>query len=395
MNRHRFLGSGCVALLLAMLSPAWAVEGTNSPYGDAIGDIDPGIATGDGTLDIVSMEVSNTATDVQFTLTVNGNVSTTDWGNFMIGIATGSTATENTGNGWSRPIQLNSPIGGMDYWIGSWASAGGGAQLWSYNGASWDGPVALGGFSFTPGAQSTLSYTVTTNALGVSEGDTFYFDAYSSGGGGTDSAVDALSNPNVSITSWGQSYTSKTTGSGGVGLNAYNLAGTTRVVLYDLYLQDRGGVMGVCWQTASEEKSVGFDLFREENGAWVKVNVALIAAQGSDGMGAAYEVSDAGANATDTFRYKLVEYETDGEVQEYGPFDVAAWGLRLDNVMATPEGVTIRWLGRAQDTYEILKSVDLRRGFESLAVDIPGVEPVTSFTDKKADENAFYRIRAQ
>ncbi|NBX31235.1 MAG: hypothetical protein EBR07_00690, partial [Planctomycetes bacterium] len=54
-------------------------------YNDATGDIDPGISTGSGTLDLVRMEVSHTATDLVFALTVNGNVASTDWGKFMIG----------------------------------------------------------------------------------------------------------------------------------------------------------------------------------------------------------------------------------------------------------------------------------------------------------------------
>jgi hypothetical protein len=45
-------------------------------------------------------------------------------------------------------------------------------------------------------------------SLGLSMGDTFYFDAYSSGGGSGDGAIDALANPNVSVQGWGDSYTS-------------------------------------------------------------------------------------------------------------------------------------------------------------------------------------------
>ena len=209
-----------LALLLALSSlsmPAAAVT-----YLDAPGDIDPGIANGGGTLDILSMEVTNTPTDIVFQLTVNGNFNSVDWGNFMIGISTGSTASTDTGNGWARPIQLNSPLGGMDYWIGSWVNSGGGSQLWSYSG-SWTNTGALPGFTFSPGTTSTITYTTSLASLGLAINDTFYFDAYSSGGGGTDSAVDSLANPNVSITSWSQTYTSSTVGSGGVGLNSYTV----------------------------------------------------------------------------------------------------------------------------------------------------------------------------
>ncbi len=175
--------------------------------------------------------------------------------------------------------------------------------------------------------------------------------------------------------------------------NAFSYVGTTRVVLLDFGLRVENGQVAVCWQTASEEDTVGFDVYRWDGTGWVKLNGALIPATGE--MGGSYGVVDAAANAADTFRYKLVETETDGDAQVYGPFDVAVWNLRLNNVAATADGVTIRWLGRAQDTYEILKSVDLQQGFDSLATGIPGVEPVTSYTDRDAAGNAFYRIRAE
>ena len=204
---------------VAGLAVLLAVSARADTYNDSTADIDPGIANGGGTLDIVSMEVTHNATDLMFTLTVNGNITTTDWGNFMIGIATGGAGTTSS-DGWARPIYLDSPIGGMDFWIGSWVNTGGGTQLWSYNGTSWSNTGALPGYTMTPGAQSTLAYTVALATLGLANGDTFYFDAYSSGGGGTDSAVDALSNPNISITSWSEVYTSSL---GGDGISSYTI----------------------------------------------------------------------------------------------------------------------------------------------------------------------------
>lgn len=183
-------------------------------YTDSSGDIDPGINNAGGTLDFIGAEVSHTSTDLIFKLTVNGNVSTTDWGNFMIGISTGKTAGTTSGNAWVRPINMTSPVGGMDFWVGSWVSGGGGSQLWSYTGTptpSWAGPGSLLSYSFTAGATSELTYTLSRTALGLTGDDTFYFDAFSSGGGNGDSAVDALANPNVSITNWGQTYNSNTT----------------------------------------------------------------------------------------------------------------------------------------------------------------------------------------
>jgi hypothetical protein len=55
-------------------------------------------------------------------------------------------------------------------------------------------------------------------------GNVIYFDAYSSGGGGGDSAIDSLANPNVSVSNWGDTYTSYATGAGGPGLNSYTVS---------------------------------------------------------------------------------------------------------------------------------------------------------------------------
>ena len=210
MNTHTSLVRLFAALTITCAFAAGQLFAQPLDFDDAIGDIDPGISTGGGTLDIVGMEVSDTVDDVIFRLTVNGNITTTDWGKFMIGIANQKTAGSTTSNGWGRPIRLNAGGGnGMTHWIGSWLDGGGGSQLFAYNGASWDGPASLAGFSFAAGTQSSITYTVSKASLGVATGDTIQFDAYSSGGGGGDSAVDALSNPQVAITSWGQTYTSQ------------------------------------------------------------------------------------------------------------------------------------------------------------------------------------------
>jgi hypothetical protein len=198
------------ALVAGVALQAHAAPGVTT-FNDAINDIDPSITTGNGTLDLVKMEVSNTATDVVFQLTVNGNIGSTDWGKFMIGIANNKGYGTSSSDGWGRPITM-SANGGMTNWIGSWVDGGGGAEnrsnqtSWGLTGATYNGN--FGGFSLSAGAQSTITYTVSIASLGMSIGDTFSFDAYSSGGGGGDSAVDALANPNVAITSWGQAYDS-------------------------------------------------------------------------------------------------------------------------------------------------------------------------------------------
>jgi len=220
------------ALLAGVALQAHAAPGVTT-FNDAINDIDPGISTGSGTLDLVKMEVSNTDSDVMFKLTVNGNIGSTDWGKFMIGIANNKGYGTSSSDGWARPITM-SANGGMTNWIGSWVDGGGGAEnrsnqtSWGLTGATYNGN--FGGFSLSAGAQSTITFTVSIASLGMSIGDTFSFDAYSSGGGGGDSAVDALANPNVSITSWGQPYDSGASNSFSYTLSAVPAPGAIALI---------------------------------------------------------------------------------------------------------------------------------------------------------------------
>jgi hypothetical protein len=197
-----------VTILLAAFV---AIPGTAAAttYDDAINDLSGLVSSGSGTLDIVSTEVSHTATDLVFSVTLNGNVSSVDWGKFAIGIATsnGPTGTT-TANAWGRGIFMDSPVGGMNFWVGSWVDGTGGAQLWKYD-SSWSELTGSApGYSQVAGSQSVLTYTLSRSALGLLGDDQFYFDVYSTGNNDGNGAIDALSNPNVASSDWNVAYTS-------------------------------------------------------------------------------------------------------------------------------------------------------------------------------------------
>lgn len=301
-----------LACLFFLLSAHLSSQTT---YNDNTGDIDPGIATGNGTLDIVKMEVSQTATDFIFKLTVNGNVSTTDWGKFMVGIATGNTAGTKTSNGWGRPIYMDATeSAGMNYFIASWLDVGGGAQLWAYNNtsSSWTGPASLAAFSINANAQSTITYTVSYASLGISEPGTVFFDAYSSGGGGSDSAVDALANPNVSISSWGQTYTSA------VSTNIVSHSfGSLPVELTSFSAKVDAGKVELLWKTATEVNNFGFEVERKTvsneqstKNSWGKVG--FVEGNGTTNAAKEYSFTD-NVFLSGSYLYRLKQIDRDGK----------------------------------------------------------------------------------
>lgn len=299
------LGAATIAFA-ATVAPLGAQVTT---FNDATNDISTNVSTGSGTLDIVKMEVVDTETDVIFTMTVNGNVSSANWGNFMVGIANQKAVGTTSGNAWGRPINLNAGTtngvtNGMTHWIGSWVSGTGGGQLWTYGTTNWAGPAAPAGFAFAAGAQSTITYTVTKESLGVTNGDVIVFDAYSSGSGSSDSAVDALSNPTNSITSWSGTYTSSatnTTGLVGSGpTRSYTLANTalntTQPITFqvDMRAQIGAGLFNPATEGVDVEWGTGFLNFSalaDGDGDGVYTGTPSVSAPGATPVGYRYVIS--------------------------------------------------------------------------------------------------------
>jgi hypothetical protein len=174
-------------------------------YNDATGDVAvPGNPFPH--IDITSVDVSNTATDLVFKINLNGDPIATDWGKYMVGIDSAA-GGDPVGNGWGRPIGMSS---GMDFWLGAWADGGNGMELRNWNGSSWNLQAASYNANLATPTKTTSSITLTVplGYMGLGVGSSFLFDVYTSGGGGGDGAVDALGIPTPSITDWGNPYNS-------------------------------------------------------------------------------------------------------------------------------------------------------------------------------------------
>jgi hypothetical protein len=212
-----------VCSLFAAAAPvALAASAHAIVYTDPVGDR----AGGDNTTDIVSVEVTNDASNVTFSITLNADISqagVSDWANYHIGFDTGAGGSTTPAVGWGQVFGMSA---GMDYWAGSWVNFGGGAELhqWDGNAGTWSATI--------PGSSVTLSQfgaaiTVPLSALGLSVGSEFDFDVWSTfGAPGGQSAYDASSNPAVAVGEpWnGIPYDASTAGPGGTPLvSAYTV----------------------------------------------------------------------------------------------------------------------------------------------------------------------------
>lgn len=152
-------------------------------------------------LDIVSVSITNDATNLYVDIQLNADLDATNWGKYALAINNGHTATD-AGNGWGRNIDWNGQ--GITHWVATWADDGGsaiGGQVWSFNGG-WSETGALAGTDDSQHAAGHQIFTVALADLGLGFGDVMLFDVVSTGGG-NDPGVDHLSNAQFATDSWG------------------------------------------------------------------------------------------------------------------------------------------------------------------------------------------------
>jgi len=77
----------------------------------------------------------------------------------------------------------------------------------------------------------------------------------------------------------------------------------------------------ISWSTESEIDNAGFNIYRaeSEDGEYIKINAALIPAQGSPTQDAAYSFTDENVKNRKTYFYKLEDVDLNGTATSHGP----------------------------------------------------------------------------
>lgn len=199
---HKIIG----ACLVALVAGAASADVYSDNVGNHLagGDLHDFFASqGFNHLDIVSVSVSNDASNVYFDVQVNADINATAWGKYCVGINNTQGGASDGGNGWGRNIDW----GGMTitHWIGTWADDGGsgiGGQVWGYDGVGWNLTDGLTGSDDSDHGIGHQRFSVSLASLGLGFGDVMLFDVISTGGG-NDPGVDHLSRSDYATDSWG------------------------------------------------------------------------------------------------------------------------------------------------------------------------------------------------
>ena len=199
--------SGKLLAFIAGLTVAESVRAT--VYTDATGD-----NYGPSYVDIANVAVTNTATDLTFQINLNpsANLNHVDgngnfdqfYGKYQIGIQTGPGGNPAIVNNFGNQVGIST---GVNYSLLGWAdniaaptAPGGSPQgydtTYHWNGTGWDDVAGFASSPFvdTPTVitDTSVSYTIPLAALGLSAGNTFKFDVWTTFSGGGQSAYDAL-----------------------------------------------------------------------------------------------------------------------------------------------------------------------------------------------------------
>lgn len=184
-------------------------------YTDVLGD---GQGSANLLRDLSSASITNDASNLYITINLNpgANIATGGSFNYVIGITSGSggdtSANATThGNPYGRSISFDSSLGGMTDFIGVFGAGGSGTAgspftsygfndyAWNTNGVSqtWSkiNQVSSGmPISGTPPSSISLTIPMSDFAsnLSLTPGTTFYFDIFSTGTSGNQTAYDSL-----------------------------------------------------------------------------------------------------------------------------------------------------------------------------------------------------------
>ena len=173
-------------------------EPTETVYTDSLGDTFN--AGSDPHFDIDAVTLSNDQFELIAQVRVDGPIDVggdTDQARIVFFFDTGPGGS--TSNPWGREINTNTQA---DYFLGSWTDNGGGFIFYAWDGSGWDQRHAS--FNNPAGFDQDLSdktdgiarYTLPLDAMGLSDGDSVYFDVVTTNDRGSDTepGVDHLSN---------------------------------------------------------------------------------------------------------------------------------------------------------------------------------------------------------
>jgi hypothetical protein len=133
--------------------------------------------------------------------------------------------------------------------------------------------------------------------------------------------------------------TSRTTGSWDVVCDTTTTTTTTVpstiINLSSFTAIPKAGKIIVKWSTESEIDNAGFNIYSSESkdGEFIKINDALIPAQGFSTEGATYEFIDSGLRNGKTYYYKLEDIDLNGTSTMHGPVSATSrWFLGIFSI---------------------------------------------------------------
>lgn len=242
---------------------------------------------------------------------------------------------------------------------------------------------------------------------------TYSFSPQDTGSEGVDSDADTTTGETV--------LTALSPGENDMTWDAGMYVPSTLVTLSSFGAAVENGQVVVSWETSSEFNSAGFFLERldEESGGYVRINAEMVSATLFSRSSETYSTVDTGAETTGSLTYRLVEIETSGDQNTYGPYEVtlgggevidggssdeaqpdepavSATGVDVVSLASGNGHVVLRWSSEAGKTYRIEQAVgDSSTEFKVLAAGVPATPPENTAVLVDGADSGLYRIASE
>ncbi len=188
---------------LALLAGTALAEGFGTPTMDGVVDGVYGVAeasdpAGDhwasnNNIDLIDLYVCNDNTYWYFLVTVNDNLSATQWGKYMLYIDTSNDLNGATSDAWGRNVTVSDPHKpefSLNSWTDSQPYGPEDTQFWAWDQgtSTWSQSGGADGAALSAGAVSGIEWKIAKSRLGNPA--SIYCEVWTTGGGGTDNAQD-------------------------------------------------------------------------------------------------------------------------------------------------------------------------------------------------------------
>ena len=158
---------------------------------------------GNAVMDLVELYITEDSTSYYFAFTVDADISTTNWGKYVIYVDTTNDTSGADRDAWNRKVVVDDPHKpeyGLYTWVDQPPYGANRTQFWRWTGSGWTQDGSLDAAALSAGPVSVLEWRIAKSRLG--NPSTIWVEVWSTGALGDPNAQDTINDPPEDWNAW-------------------------------------------------------------------------------------------------------------------------------------------------------------------------------------------------